>query len=176
MLDENVTLKSHILNKAKWALYHVYRIRQIITFLDLPAKQTLISSLVMSPLDYANAIFVNLTNSSIYPMQQIQNQAAKLIMKKHQLDTPTIIMMQLHWLPIRFRCEYKMLLLVYRCIKGQAPEHLQQKLLLRNPAQMMCSATECNFLQIPYNRRKTLADQGVSSTGPRLWNSLPLEL
>ena len=130
----------------------------------------------MSHLDYANAIFVNLPNSYIYPMQQIQNQAAKLIMNKHLLDSPTTILRQLHWFPIKFRCKYKMLLHVYRCIKGQAPEYLQQKLLLRNPAQLTYSATECDFLQISYNRRKTLADHGFSSAGPRLWNSLPLEL
>ena len=74
----------------------------------------------MSQLDYANAIFVNLPNSSIYPMQCIQNQAAKLIMNKHWHDSPTSTTRQLHWLPIRFRCEYKMLLLVYRSMKDQA--------------------------------------------------------
>ena len=47
---------------------------------------------------------------------------------------------------------------------------------IRNQAQMTHSATDCNFFQIPYNRRKTLADHGFSSAGPRLWNSLPLEL
>ena len=109
-------------------------------------------------------------------MQQIQNQAAKLIMNKHHLDSPTTIMKHLHWLPIIFKCEYKMLLHVYRCMKGQAPEYLQQKLILRNLAQMTCSATDCNFLQIPCNRRKTLADCRFSSPGPRLWNSLPPEL
>ena len=176
LLDQHLTLKSHILTKTKRASYHLYRIRQIVKFLDLPAKQTLISSLAMPHLYYANAIFVNLPNSSIYPMQQIQNQAAKLIMNKHWLDSPTTIMRYLHWLPIRFRCEYKMLLYVYRCMKDQVPENLQQKLTLRNPAQMTHSATECNFLQIPYNRRKTLADHGFSSAGPKLWNSLPLEL
>ena len=107
LLDQNLTLKSHIITKAKWASYHLCRIRQIVKFRDLPAKQTLISSLVISHLDYPNAIFVNLPNSSIYPMQQIQNQEAKLIMNKHWLDSPPIIMRQLHWLPIRFRCKYK---------------------------------------------------------------------
>ena len=97
-------------------------------------------------------------------------------MNKHQLNSPTTIMRHLHWLPIRFRCEQKMLLHVYRCMKGQDSEYLQQELILRNPSQMTHSATECNFLQIPYNRRKTLADCGFSSAGPSLWNSLPLEL
>ena len=176
LLDQNLTLKAHSLTQAKRKSYLLYRIRHIIKFLDLPAKQILISYLVMSHLDYNNAIFVNLQNSSIYPMQWIQNLAAKHIMNKHHLDSPTTIMRHLHWLPIRFRCEYKMLLHVYRYIKGQAPEELQQKLILRNPAQMTCSATDCNSLQIPYNRRKTLADHGFSLAGPRLWNNLPLEL
>ena len=176
LLDQNLTLKAHILTKAKRTSYHLYRIRQMMKFLDLPAKQTLISSLVMSHLDYTYAIFVNLPNSSIYPMQWIQNQAAKLRMNTHHPNSPTTIMRHLHWLPIRFRCEYKMLLHVYRCITSQAPEYLQQKLILRNPAWMTHSATDGNFLQILYNRRKTLADHGFSSAGPRLWNSLPLEL
>ena len=145
----SLTLKSHIVTNAKRTSYHLYRIRQIIKFLDLSAKQTLISSLVMSHLDYANAIFVNLSNGSIYPMQSIQNQEAKFIMNKHWLDSPTTIMRYLPLLPIRFRCEYKVLLHIYRCMNGQAPEYLQQKLTLRNPAWTMCSATKCNFLQIP---------------------------
>ena len=96
LLDQNLTLKSHILTKTKRASYHLSRIRQIVKFLDLPAKQTLISSLYMSHLDYTNAIFINLPNSSIYPMQQIQNQAAKLIINMHWLDSPTTIMRHLH--------------------------------------------------------------------------------
>ena len=176
LLDQNLTLKTHILTKAKRASYHFYRMRQIAKFVDLCVKKHLFHPLVMSQLDYANAIFVNLPNSSIYPMQQIQNQAAKLIMNKDWFDSPTNTMRQLHWLPIRFRCEYKMLLLVYRCIKDQALEYLWQKCTLRNPVWMICSATESNFLHIPYNRRKTLADCGFFSAGPTLWNSLPLEL
>ena len=69
LLDQHLTLTAHILTQAKKASYHLYRIRQIIKFLDPPVKQTLISSLVMSHLDYTNTIFVNLPNSSIYPMQ-----------------------------------------------------------------------------------------------------------
>ena len=68
LLDQNLILKAHILTKAKRASYQLYRIRQIIRFLDLSAKQTLISSLFMSHLDYTIAIFVNLPNRSMYPM------------------------------------------------------------------------------------------------------------
>ena len=39
LLDQNLTLKTHILTKTKRAAYHLYRIRQIAKFLDLPAKK-----------------------------------------------------------------------------------------------------------------------------------------
>ena len=176
LLDQNLTLKAHILTKPKRAAYHLYGIRQIAKFLDLPAKKMLISSLVMSQLDYANAIFINLPNNSIHPMQRIQNQAAKLIMSRDRCESSISTMRQLYWLPIGFRCKYKVLLLVYRCMNDQAPEYLQHKLTLKNPVWITCSATERDILQIPYNKRKTLPDRGFSSAGPKLWNSLPLEL
>ena len=130
----------------------------------------------MSQLDYANAIFINLPKNSIHPMQRIQNQAAKLIMNRDRCESSISTMRQLHLLPIIFRCKYKVLLLVYRCINGQAPEYLQQKLSLRNPVWITCSATERDILQIPYNKRRTLADCGFSLAGPKFWNSLPLEI
>ena len=130
----------------------------------------------MSQLDYANAIFINLPNNSIHPMQRIQNQAPKLIMNRDRCDSSTSTMRQLHWLPIGFRCKYKVLPLVYGCMNGQAPEYLQQKLSLRNPVLITCSATERDILQITYNKRRTLTDHGFSSAGPKLWNTLPLEL
>ena len=39
LLDQNLTLKTHIVTKTKRAAYHLYRIRQIVRFLDLPAKK-----------------------------------------------------------------------------------------------------------------------------------------
>ena len=176
LLDQNSTLKTYILTKRKRAACHLYRIRHIAKFLDLPAKKTFISSLVMSQLDYANAILINLPNKYIHPMQRIQNQAAKVIMNKDRFYSPVSTMRQLHWLPISFRCKYMMLLLVYRCMKDQAPEYLRQKLILRNPVWNTHSATKSNLLHIPYNKRKTLANRGFSSAGPKLWNSLACEL
>ena len=102
ILDQNLTLKTHILTRTKRAAYLLYRIRQIAKFLDLLAKKTLISSLVMSQLDYANAIFINLPKNSIHLMQRIQNQAAKLIMNRDRCESSVSTMRQLHWLPIGF--------------------------------------------------------------------------
>ena len=124
LLDQNLTLKSHILTKTKRAAYHLFRIRQIAKFLDLPAKKMLISSLVMSKLDYANAIFINPPKNSIHPMQRIQNQVAKFIMNRDRCESSTSTMRQLHWLPIGFRCKYKVLLTCLQMYKWPSPRIL----------------------------------------------------
>ena len=165
LLDQNLALKSHILTKTKRAAYHLFSIRQIAKFLDLPAKKTLISLLVMSQLDCADAIFINLPKNSIHP---IQNQAAKLIMNRDRCDSSTNTMRQLHWLPISYRCKYKVLLLVYICINGQAPEYLQQKLSLRNPVWITHSATERDILQIPYKQKKDLSRPWLPFGRPKI--------
>ena len=128
------------------------------------------------PIGLCQCHLINLPKNYIHSMQRIQNQAAKLIMNTDRFDSPVSTMRQLHWLPISFRCKYKMLLLVCRCMKDQALEYLQQKLILRNLVRKTWSATESDLLHIPYNKRKTLADCDFSSAGPKLWNSLTCEL
>ena len=176
LLDQNLTLKTHILTKTKRPAYNLYRIRQIARFLDLPAKKH--SSPPWLCPNWIMPMPSSLTYHThyIHPMQRIKNQVAKLIMNKEKFDSPVTTMKQLHWLPISFRCKYKMLLLVYRCMKNQAPEYLQQKLIFRNLVQNTWSAIESDLLYIPYNKRKTLAGHGFSTAGPKLWNSLPHEL
>ena len=164
LLDQNLTLKTHILTKTKRAAYHLYRIRQIAKFLDLLAKKHLFPPWLCP--NWIMPMPSLLTYQTITYIKYIQNQAAKLIMNKDRFDSPVSTMRQLHWLSIRFRCKYKMLLLVYGCMKDQALEYLQQKLILRNPVWKTCSATESNLLHILYNKRKTLADHGFLSAGP----------
>ena len=43
--------------------------------------------MVLSHLDYGNAILVNLPKSMLKPLQSIQNYAAKVTCKKHKIMT-----------------------------------------------------------------------------------------
>ena len=98
-LDQNLTLKIHILTKTKRETYHLYRIRQIAKFLDLPAKNTYFF-LGYVPIGLCQCHVINLPNNYIHPMQRIQNQAAKHIMNKDRFDSPVSTMRQLHWFPL----------------------------------------------------------------------------
>ena len=68
LLDQNLTLKTHILTKTKRAAYHLYRIRQIAKFLDLPAKKITYLLLGYITTGLCQCHFINLPNNSIHPM------------------------------------------------------------------------------------------------------------
>ena len=82
----------------------------------------------------------------------------------------------LHWLPVQQRTEYKVSLLIYKCLHQAAPLYLtemcvpvsatQQRHGLRSAARGDLEVPRCN-----------LARYGQPSfyvSGPSLWNSLPL--
>ena len=81
----------------------------------------LMYSNVLSHLDYGNSILVNLPKATLKPLQSMQNYAAKIICKKLKYDSSTECLYKLHWLPIHYRCIYKIMTKVYKMLDEQEP-------------------------------------------------------
>ena len=63
----------------------------------------------------------------IRPLQNVLNAAARLILRKRKYDRITAAIRDLlHWLPVQQRIEYKMCVLVYKCLHQAAPIYLSQ--------------------------------------------------
>ncbi len=83
----------------RFALYNIiYR-----SFLSEHATQLLVQALVLSRLDYCDALLAGLPASSIKPLQLIQNAAARLIFNEPKRARVTPLFINLHWLPIAAR-------------------------------------------------------------------------
>uniref|UniRef100_A0A673LB04 Thymidylate synthase n=1 Tax=Sinocyclocheilus rhinocerous TaxID=307959 RepID=A0A673LB04_9TELE len=74
-----------------------------------------------SRLDYCNALLGGCPASSINKLQVVQNAAARVLTRSRKYDHITPILQSLHWLPIKFRISYKILLLAYKALNGLAP-------------------------------------------------------
>ena len=59
ILDPHLTFKDHITNKSKIALYNISLIHKIRNFLTADQLKMLMFSLVLTQLDYSNAMLVN---------------------------------------------------------------------------------------------------------------------
>ena len=129
----------------------------------------------MSHLDYVNSAFIGLTASDNNNMQRVQNAAAKFVLNLKRMDSSTEALKTQHWLPIKFRIQLKILLLVYKYLYGHAPLYLSELLELKSTMSRLGLRSTCDsaLLCVPFTKRKTFADRPFSVAGPRLWNGLP---
>ena len=172
-IDKHLSFKYHIGFKCKTAMYNQLRIKHISRHLTQEVAQILVSSLVMSHLDYANSLLYGLPACDIDKLQCVQNCAAKLVLNRSKYDSRTQAFIDLHWLPIQACIDNKILTLVYNCLNQEALKYLmdmlKQKVSIKNGLR---SNNLHNLLEMPKVSRKTFAARSFSYLGPTLWNDL----
>lgn len=91
-------------------------------------------------------------------------------------DHITPVLESLHWLPVRFQVDFKLMMLTYKALHGLAPHYLTNLLHPYTPNRRLRSS-QSNLLVVPQTRLRSMGDMAFSSYAPTtLWNSLPLEL
>ena len=158
----------------KAAFFHIFNIRRIRKFRSFNTVQTLVNAFVISRLDYCNNIFFGLPNTELQNLQRIQNTAARLICNMNKFDHITPILVKLHWLPVRYRINFKILLITFKVIHGLAPKYLSEPLTCKTKFNYNLRSTSKILVQQP--RIKTLrklGDQSFTVAAPALWNNLP---
>ena len=109
-------------------------------------------------------------------LQSVQNASARLLTGAWRCDHITPILRQLHWLPVRQRVLFKIAVLVFQCLGGQAPSYLSdncQPVSDSRPHRLRSS----DLLSCVVRRaRNTYGDRCFATAGPRVWNSLLAEL
>ncbi len=92
--------------------------------------------------------------------------------RSRKYDHITPILQSLHWLPIKFRISYKILLLAYKALNGLAPAYLTSLLSRYNPSRSLRSQNS-GLLVVPRIAKSTKGGRAFSYLAPKLWNSLP---
>ncbi len=93
-----------------------------------------VQALVISRLDYCNALLAGLPSNTIKPLQMIQNAAARLVFNEPKRAHVTPLFVSLHWLPVAARIQFKTLMLAYRTTAGSAPAYFHSLLRIYIPS------------------------------------------
>jgi len=93
-----------------------------------PVLQSLVVSLVLSRLDYGNATHAGLPGRELNRLQSVLNAAARLIFAASKYDHVTPLLCDLHWLWMPEHIDFKIAVLVYRCLHRLAPTYLSTEL------------------------------------------------
>ncbi len=121
VIDDKLNFSDHITKTARSCRFALYNIKKIRPFLWEHATQLLVQALVLSKLDYCNALLAGLPASSVKPLQLMQNAAARLIFNEPRRTHVTPLFINLHWLPIAAHIKFKALMFAYRTTSGSAP-------------------------------------------------------
>ena len=143
-LDKTLSMQKHISSICCASFLELRRIASIRPYLSQSAAARLVAAMVKSRLDYCNSVFTGLPADHIARLQRVQNNAARLVLqkKKRRRDHITPLLKELHWLPVKFRCRYKIATLAYRHFEESLPTHLSSSLCTYEPSRSLRSSNE----------------------------------
>uniref|UniRef100_A0AAR2KHK1 Reverse transcriptase domain-containing protein n=1 Tax=Pygocentrus nattereri TaxID=42514 RepID=A0AAR2KHK1_PYGNA len=172
IIDSDLAFDKHISNVTKTAFLHLRNIAKLRNALSLHDAEKLVHAFITSRLDYCNALLSGCSSSNLNKLQLVQNAAARVLTKTRKFDHISPVLSALHWLPVKFRIDYKILLLTYKALHGLAPEYLRDLISYYEPPRLLRSQG-AGFLVVPKIQRSSAGGRAFSYKAPQLWNNLP---
>jgi len=145
-------MKQHVHRIAATCFFHLRRLRQIRRRIgrDLTVRLILIDATIH------------------------QNAAARLVFELRGCEHVTPSLIQLHWLPVRWRIYFKLCTIMHAVHTGRCPAYLKQIVHTVSSTTArpgLRSAVSTDYV-VPRLRTK-FGERAFSYAGPVVWNSLP---
>ena len=142
----------------------------------------MVKQLIISMIDYCNALYMNLPKTRLKKLGSLLNNGVRFIYNVTDRDADLLpYYKKAHILPIEERIFFKVCLIVYKIINGNAPPYLQDLVELdcrqagrtRSP-----SVVDDYTLKVPKMPmiNASLVRRRFTHYAPAVWNSLPLEI
>ena len=171
-LNSCMNMEDHVNAICKTVNLNAHNIWKTRKYLDKKSAETLVVALIASRLDYGNSLLCNVPSYLLQRLQRLLNTAARIVMYLPKHEHISRALRELHWLPVRKRIDYKLLLITYKCLNGIGPSYLSELLYPYVPKMNLRSSTQ-GLLCVPNTRLKSFGDRGFSAVVPKLWNDLP---
>ena len=119
-------------------------------------------------IDYCNVIYYGLLGTLANKLQKVQNAAARIIKRKFNMRSIEDVYEELHWLKVKKRIMYKILVIAHKCITGSAPPALC--------GLFSFSTSQRLSLQMETKGLTKFGERTFSHVAPKLWNLIPLKV
>ena len=171
--DSELKMETHVNNILKVGYFHLRQIRIIRKYLTDFATKCLVYATIMSRIDYANALLYNIPDVLLDKLQRLQNCAARLITGDTRSVNSMLVLKKLHWLSIRARIRYKIVLLTFKSLKSLAPSYMREMLEVHVSRRDTRLSNSGLRLVEPRFKLRFGGDRAFSVSAPCLWNALP---
>jgi hypothetical protein len=171
-LDSSLTMEKQINAISRACYQQIRNIGKIRKNITTEACKTLVQATITSRLDYANVLLYGLPKCLLGRLQRVQNSAARLISRSRKHDHITPVLINLHWLPVEFRVQYKVLLYTYKWSQGTVPDYIKD-LAEQHEHRRTLRSNSKFLLSVPRSRTITYGNRSFRKAAATLWNNLP---
>ena len=177
IFDSALSSEAFVNSICKSAWFNLFNISRSRRSLKTDAAKILVQAYVMSKIDYCNSLLYGILlygipDKLLNRIQRIQNYAARVVLRLHKFSHITPALATLHWLPVNRRIDFKIALLVYKALNGQAPAYIADHLQPYDPPRKLRLADKQLFSQPPC-RLKSYGDRAFYCAAPVVWNNIP---
>ena len=149
--DSSMSMSYQIDNICKSVRFQLKNVSQITKYITRDACNHAVRSHVISRLDYCNGLLTEIPSVQLRRLQSLENWAARIIFKVDRRHDPIPLLKALHWLPVKERIMFKILLLVYKSFHDQAPIYIYIIVLscINHLDQIFALALTCFVFAVP---------------------------
>ena len=148
--------------------FEIRRIGSIRQF-TTEATKILVTSLVLARLDYCNS-----TRKQSSACDELFCSSCLQGLQARTCPSPPLV--DLHWLLVECRIEYKIATVCYNVITGTAPPSLSDLLELYIPSCVLRCSGDTRIFRIPNRNKRFQGQRAFSFVGPSIWNNLPFSV
>ena len=161
---------SHVSRVTQTCFHHLCRIRAVRRQLGRDVTARLVTALVLSRLDYCNAVLAGLPVSTLAPFQRVLHAAAHTVLDHKPRDRVTHSGSPRVALVTSRREDPIQTVLDHKSLLGHRPEYILGLLtpVADIPARSELRASSCGNLVIPRTCRR-IGDRAFSVAAPRAW-------
>ena len=146
--------------------------------LDKDRKLQLVISYIFLCLVSCNIFYYGLFKKLLTKLQVLLNDCVCFVYAKHRFCwregvSVTKLAMELHILPICFCILYKILLTVFKCVHGSAPDYLKDLIVLSQPQTGLHTLNHANCLVPLLFPKYCKVSHAFKYSAPTVWNNLP---
>ena len=159
-------MSTQVSKVASSCFYYIYNIRRIRKYLSREVCETLVNSLITSRLDYCNSLLYGCPSSLLARLQRVQNSATRLIYNVSRTFSSSPLLINLHWLPVKHRILFKILLITYKAIHSLAPDYIIQLIQVKSSNRTLRSSNAILLEHPTIKSSKTLGDRAFTLAAP----------
>jgi len=174
ILDPHLTMDKHVSKICQTSSHHLRNIGKLRKYMSKESLEKVTHAFISSRLDYNNSLLFGQPKKQLGRLQRLQNTAARIIIKTQIQAHISPELVKLHWLPVKYRIDYKILTLTYKCLNNGAPQYLSDLITPKVPSRQLRSSAAIE-LAIPPKGKKHFLDRSFSYAAPTLWNKLSVQ-